>query len=56
MCNFILFRPQYLLFELTPRPPLLEREGEQKPPSLCKRRGLGDEFKKVVHRVKGVNM
>ena len=38
--------------ELTPWPPLLPREGEeevdivrnQKPPSLAKRRGLGDEF------------
>ncbi len=38
---------------LTPRPPLLRREGEKslgdadvpKPPSLPKRRGLGDEFK-----------
>ncbi len=30
--------------ELTPRPPLLRREGEQEPPSLSKRRGLGDEF------------
>ncbi len=39
--------------KLTPRPPLLRREGEKslgdgdvpKPPSLPKRRGLGDEFK-----------
>jgi len=31
--------------ELTPWPPLLEREGElREPPSLPKRRGLGDEF------------
>ena len=39
------------VFELTPRPPLLRREGEQKPPSLCKGRGLGDEFKKGAHGV-----
>ncbi len=39
--------------KLTPRPPLLRREGEKslgdgdapKPPSFPKRRGLGDEFK-----------
>ncbi len=32
--------------ELTPRPPLFAREGAEVPPSLSKRRGLGDEFLK----------